>query len=159
MQRGTSKGAWKQGFSFELLGAVVLTLMVLFGLWKAVAPGIALEWSLQGDGVSAFRIYRAKASQQNFELISEIPAKAGVTNYSYVDVRLLPGGEYVYRVEGVGLAGDLAVSKSITSNSIGVLPGQLAILFASCLIGLASINVFSVLRQHVWTSTGRPQFT
>lgn len=143
----------------KVLGALLITLIVLYGLWKAVAPGIALEWSLQGEGVSAFKVYRATAGQAQFDLISEIPARVGTDRYSYVDVHLLPGKDYIYRVEGIGLAGDLAASKSIVSNSMGVLPGQLAVLLASLLVGLWSVNIFSSFSRILWNNLDRPQFS
>lgn len=124
-----------RGLSFNALAGAALTLIVLALLWFAVQPGVALQWTLEGAGVASFNIYRAVQGSDDFTLLAEIPAQRGAERYRFVDVRLWPGRAYVYRVEGVGQAGEIAASQSIASGPLAALPGQLAILFTSLVIG------------------------
>ena len=57
-----------------LIGSAV-ALVLLVALWAVVQPGIALQWSVAGNGASAYRIYRAPANSEDFSLLSEIPAE------------------------------------------------------------------------------------
>ena len=100
-------------------------------------PGVALQWTVEGDGVAAFKVYRAERGTQQFVQLAEIPVQTDSARYRYVDGRLWPGRAYVYRVEGVGQSGEIAVSRAITSGPLAALPGQLAILFTSLVLGFS----------------------
>ncbi len=109
-------------------------MLALLLLWNVVQPGIDLQWSVNGPVPAAFRIYRASAGSQRFEFVREIPAQAGVMDYTYIDTTLWPGQVYQYRVEAVNAE---TASATIAANGADVLPTQLAIVFSSLLIGLA----------------------
>ncbi|HTP07321.1 MAG TPA: hypothetical protein VMP08_03675 [Anaerolineae bacterium] len=121
-----------------LLSGVILAVLALVLLWNVVQPGIGLQWSVDGPVPAAFRIYRAPVGSQRFEFVREVPAQAGITNYTYVDTTLWPGQTYQYRVEAV--SAEMA-SATIAANGDEVLPTQLAIVFSSLLIGLAGAYV------------------
>ncbi len=117
-----------------VLSGGVLAVLALLLLWNVVQPGIDLQWSVNGPVPAAFRIYRASAGSQRFEFVREIPAQAGVMDYTYIDTTLWPGQVYQYRVEAVNAE---TASATIAANGADVLPTQLAIVFSSLLIGLA----------------------
>jgi hypothetical protein len=117
-----------------VLSGAVLAVLALFLLWNAVQPGIGLQWTVDGAVPTAFRVYRASADSDRFEFVREVPAQAGVMDYTYVDTALWPGQTYRYRVEAVNAA---TTSATIAANGAEVLPAQIAILLSSLLIGLA----------------------
>ena len=117
-----------------VLSGAVLAMLALFLLWNAVQPGIGLQWTVNGDVPTAFRVYRAPADSDLFEFVREVPAQAGIMDYTYVDTALWPGQSYRYRVEAVNTE---TTSATVAANGAEVLPTQIAILFSSLLIGLA----------------------
>ncbi len=116
-----------------LSGAIFAALALLL-LWNVVRPGIDLQWRSNGATPTAFRVYRALAGSDRFEIVREIPAQPGIMDYSYVDTALWPGQMYQYRVEAVS---DRSASATIAANGAEVLPAQLAIVLSSLLIGIA----------------------
>ena len=118
----------------HLLSGAVFTVLALLLLWNVVQPGIGLQWSVNGAVPTAFRVYRAFAGSDRFEILREVPAQSGIMDYSYVDTALWPGQAYQYRVEAVN---DPTASATIAANGAEVLPAQLAIVLSSLLIGSA----------------------
>jgi hypothetical protein len=122
----------------SVLSGALLAVLALLLLWNVVQPGIGLQWSVNGAVPTAFRIYRAPAGSNDFEIVREVPAQSGITNYTYIDTTLWPGQAYQYRVEAVNA--DTA-SATVAANGADVLPVQLAIVFSSVLIGFAGAYV------------------
>jgi hypothetical protein len=93
-----------------------------------------LQWSVEGEGAQGFHVYRATvepgrtAEASDFVLLDEVPVRSGKEAYSFTDVRLLPGQEYVYRVEVLNQQGWPAASQTVTGRSADALPGQIAML-------------------------------
>jgi len=116
-----------------------LAMVALILLWGIIQPGIVLQWSVSDGPLSAFRVYRAPVGSADFDLLHEVPARPGMRQYTYVDVRPWPTQTYVYRVEGVRQGGRSALSQAITANALDALPGQLAILFTSLVIGYGGV--------------------
>ncbi len=132
---------WATGM---LVMAAVLTLV-----WFALPPGIVLQWSVQGDAPEAFRVYRAPqtgaadAATLDFALLEQVPANAAEGAYRFMDVQLVPGQSFVYRVEAVGENGQALASQVVVGNALEALPGQLAILLS----GLVMIyGIYAVTR-------------
>jgi hypothetical protein len=121
-----------------VLSGAAFAMLALLLLWNIVQPGIGLQWSVSGGVPTAFRVYRAFAGSDRFEILREIPAQSGIMDYFYVDTALWPGQMYQYRVEAVD---DRAASATIAANSAEVLPAQLAIVLSSLLIGIAGAYV------------------
>jgi hypothetical protein len=117
-----------------VLSGAIFAVLALLLLWKVVQPGIGLQWSVNGVVPVAFRVYRAPAGSDRFEILREIPAKSGIMDYAYVDTTLWPGQNYEYRVEAVN---DREVSATIAASGAEILPAQLAIVISSLLIGIA----------------------
>ncbi len=119
---------------FSVLSGAIFAALALLLLWNIVQPGIGLHWSVNSPAPTVFRVYRAPASSQHFEIVREIPAQPGIVNYSYVDMALWPGQTYQYRVEAVS---DHAASATVAANGAEALPAQLAVVLSSLLIGIA----------------------
>ena len=117
-----------------VLSGAVFAVLALLLLWNVVQPGIGLQWSVNGAVPTAFRVYRAPAGSERFEIVREIPAQPGIMDYAYVDTALWPGQVYRYRVEAVNAG---TASATIAANGADVLPTQLAIVFSSLLIGIS----------------------
>jgi len=117
-----------------LLSGAAFAVLALLLLWNVVQPGIGLQWSVNGTVPTAFRVYRAPAGSDRFEILREIPAQSGTADYSYVDTALWPGQDYQYRVEAVN---DRAAAATVAANGAEVVPAQLAIVLSSLLIGIA----------------------
>jgi hypothetical protein len=120
---------------WNLLAGTLLTLSVLILLWLAVQPGVVLQWSLNGDGVTSYRIYRAMQGSSQYEMLKEIPARVNQWEYDFVDTLLVPGKNYKYRVEGIGADGASAYSRSVDGRYLDILPGQLALILARRVVG------------------------
>ena len=127
--RRTGWRAWVVG------GALSLATLLL--LWSLVRPGIVLRWKVVDGSLQAFRVYRAASGVDDFSLVEELPAQAEVDEYTFIDTRLLPGQEFTYMVEGLDQAGRPALSQMVTGNSLTLLPVQLALVFASLVLGYA----------------------
>ena len=128
-----------------------IAVAVLLVLWILVQPGIALEWSVEPDGLSTFQIYRAPAGSSDYRLVSQVPAQSSAQAYTLVDVLVLPWQTYVYRVEGVSQQGQVAYSPAITSSAWDVLPYQLAILLVSLAAGYVAM---ALARRRPWFGPG-----
>jgi hypothetical protein len=129
--RVSLRPAWAWGAA---LAAAVLIL-----LWSTIQPGIVLQWSVSDGPLTAFRVYRAPLGSASFDLLHEVPAHPDVQRYTYVDAQLWPAQTYVYRVEGVRQGGQPALSQTITASALDALPGQLAILFTSLIVGYGAV--------------------
>ncbi len=134
-----------------VLSGALLAVLALLVLWNVVQPGIGLQWSVAGAVPNAFRVYRAPAGSDRFEIMREIPAQSGIMDYTYVDTTLWPGQAYQYRVEAVTAE---TASATIAANGADLLPTQLAIVLSSMLIGLAGAfvlrEVAALLRPVHW---------
>ncbi len=121
------------GFPVLLLSLIALIFTAVV-IWQTLPPGIVLQWSIEGQMPESFRIYRAEVNPNTaintaqFELIEELPATGTETQYTFTDFRLLPGHQYLYRVEGLNAAGQSAASQTISGQGVDALPGQLAVL-------------------------------
>lgn len=137
------------GFPILLLTIVSLVLAAVI-MWQALPPGIVLQWSVEGHAPEAFRVYRADAGASadlsQFELLEELPASE-TAEYTFTDFRLLPGQNYVYRVEGLNEAGQPAASQTIAGRGIDALPGQLAITLVLIFTGYCCWHIFRLRRS------------
>jgi hypothetical protein len=124
-----ARSAWWIG------SAVAVVLLVT--LWVVVQPGIALQWSVAGSGARAYRVYRAPADSEEFNLISEVPAQVDTRAYTFTDVTSLPGQTYTYVVEVVTNNGQSLVSQTVIGRGLEALPAQLALILTSVVAGTA----------------------
>lgn len=125
-----------------LVGSAV-ALVLLVALWIVVQPGIALQWSVTGDGVSTYRVYRAPVDGEEFNLISEVPAQNHAQVYSFTDITPLPGQTYTYVVEAVTHTGQTTLSPLAVGRGSDVLPAQLALILTSLVAGAAAMLLMS----------------
>lgn len=136
------------------LGAGGLALVILALLWIVVQPGVVLAWDSGDVPASAYRVYRAPLDSSEFELVAEVPTSES-SAYTYVDLFLLPWQAYTYRVEGMAANGQMVTSQAVTGRALEALPGQLALVIASVLSGLAlmmllqnMLGFFNKLQQY-----------
>lgn len=127
------------------LHALGAALIIFIVLWFVVRPGVVLQWSVRGEELSAFRIYRSTPGGADYKLLGEVPASAD-TQHTYVDMLLLPWKTYTYLVEGVRDNASPVVSQVVTSNALEALPAQLMLLAASVLMGYGSVLLIKVLQ-------------
>ena len=115
---------------------IVLAVVALGAVLYAMPPAILLEWSVVGEQPNEFRVYRARTSSDgdggtaDFEFLNQIPAADLGQTYSFADIQLLPGQQYLYRVEALDTSGRVVKSNITLGDSISALPGQLALLTA-----------------------------
>ena len=129
------KSSIQPGFWKTWVGGMVLILLSAIILWHVIPPGIVLQWSAQGGQPETFRVYRADTihGTGDFELVHEVAATPDAQVYTFRDFLLVPGEEYVYRVEVIDQNGLASSSQTIMSHATEALPGQLA-LFISLII-------------------------
>ena len=121
-----------------LVGSAV-ALVLLVALWIVVQPGIALQWSVTGDGVSTYRVYRAPADSAEFSLISEIPVQSDTRTYSFTDITSLPGQTYAYVIQAITRTGQTTLSPIAVGRGLDVLPAQVALILTSLVAGAAAM--------------------
>jgi len=131
---------------------IVIALVTLLLVWQALPPGISLEWSVQGQLPTAFRIYRAPvtsdspAPSQPFTLLDELQANETAAAYQFTDWLPLPGQNYVYRVEALDQAGQPTASQTVVGRGIDALAGQLLTLAA---LGLLLSAIVLIVRRNL----------
>jgi hypothetical protein len=132
----------ESGFWVAWAGGMTLIFLSIILLWNVLPPGITLQWSVQGGQPAKHRVYRAEATRgnENFELVYEIPAASDTHIYTFKDILLIPGKEYVYRIEVVDQNGLSSDSQTVKSNALEALPGQLALL-ASLIITVYGVSL------------------
>jgi hypothetical protein len=118
------------------LGSAV-AVVLLVALWVVVQPGIALQWSVAGNGASAYRVYRAPVDSEDFNLLSEVPAQVDTRTYTFTDVTSLPSQTYTYVVEVVTNNGQSLASQTVIGRGLEALPAQLALILTSLVAGAA----------------------
>jgi hypothetical protein len=138
------------GFPILVLSLVTIILAAAV-MWQALPPGIVLKWSVEGNAPEAFRVYRAEiesgeVAAAQFELLEEMPATAQDRSYTFTDFRLLPGQNYVYRVEGLNESGQPAASQTIIGQAEDALPGQLAVLLVLIFTAYCFWNIMQLRR-------------
>ncbi len=116
-----------------------LAALVLMGLWAIVQPGIAVEWSISGEGATTFRVYRAIDGNREFDLLNEVPARPDQRDYFLTDTSPLPGQTYTYLIEVVSPDGQSIVSRTVMGNGTDALPGQLIVLLTSLVAGYGAM--------------------
>ena len=134
-------------YPYAHLYALGAALIILVLLWSIVRPGVVLQWSVQSEDVSTFRIYRAARGTGEYELLGELPANAGTQQYTYIDMLLLPWETYSYLVEGTRDGSALALSQTVTSSALEALPAQLMLLAASVLMGYGCVLLLRVWQE------------
>ena len=125
-------------------GAPVAALLFVI-LWLVIQPGVQLQWSVGGDQLSAFRIYRAPVGSASFELLEEIPA-AGQQTYQYADWAVFPGQTYRYRVEAVDQSGSTALSTAVASSTWIAFAAQTAILLTSFMLAFGIVTIVQEIK-------------
>lgn len=144
--RGIRQWAW---------GIPVAALLFAL-LWLVIQPGAQLQWSVRGDAVSEFRVYRAPVGSTTFELIAEIPAIASQQSYQYRDVDIFPGKPYHYTIEIVDQAGNISRSPVVASDPWESLSIYMTIMLTSFVLAFGMIAIKQELSsqtlQH--TTTG-----
>jgi hypothetical protein len=128
-QARVASRAWRLPRWLPVLSGVVFAMLALLLLWNIVQPGIGLQWSVDGAVPTAFRVYRAPAGSDRFEIVREVPAQSGIFDYTFVDTALWPGQAYQYRVEAVNVE---TASATIAANGADVLPRNLPLSSAVC---------------------------
>lgn len=133
----------------SLVWIPIVVLLILSGvlLWRVLPPGLVVQWSVEGEVPTTFRVYRApaeSAKSDDFALIGELAAEEGIAEYGYTDLRLVPGQQFSYRVEGFNASGQLATSQVMDGDSLEAMPGQLLLLL---LIIVGVMGIFTSIRQ------------
>ena len=83
---------------------------------------VTLSWAFDSNSKS-YNVYRSTSNNGPFVKINTVP---GTTN-SYVDNGLTPGATYYYKVSGVNLAGESALSETVAATTIPAAPTGLTI--------------------------------
>jgi len=123
------------GLRLSWVWGTVTAVALLCVLWLIIQPGLAVEWHIQGQGASAFRVYRAPVGSAQFELIHEVAARPNQYAYAVTDLSPLPGQVYTYLIEAVTPDGHPIISQSVIGNGLDALPAQLALLLTSAVAG------------------------
>jgi len=128
---------WVAGF-----GAALLVFVLL---WALVRPGVVLGWTASGELPAAYRVYRSPLSGEMQALVGELAAAPTEDSYRYVDPFVLPLARYTYRVEAVAADGRSLARQALVVDAAAALPGQLAVLLASLLVGWGAVTAFKEL--------------
>jgi hypothetical protein len=117
--------------------AVLLSTVALMIFWVVFRPGISLHWSIHNSHVDTFRVYRSTNGSSDYKLIYETNTKDDGAIFNYIDTLLIPWSSYSYVVKGIRGDAEFVISPMVTSQAIKVLPGQVALITASLVLGYA----------------------
>jgi hypothetical protein len=122
--------------------ATPLMLLIFSILWLIVQPGTQLRWSTSGNMPAAFRIYRAPAGSQSYQLLKEITVNSLQYRYQFTDrTAVLPGQTYNYVIEAIGNNGGKSISPIVSSNTLEVFTAHLALLLTSLILTFCTITI------------------
>jgi len=147
-QRRPALARWGLGFGMAVLAFVLL--------WAVVKPGVVLGWTVNGNPPAAYRIYRSPTSGDGRVLVRELEASPVENSYQYVDLFILPAAHYTYAIEGVAPDGRTVARQAVAVDSSTVLPGQLAILVASLLVGWGAVAAFNGVKAPIFAKKAYP---
>jgi hypothetical protein len=119
--------------------ALGLSLVILALLWMIIRPGVTLNWRITSTQATTFRIYRSEVDGTNYRLLDEIPVDASEVDYEYIDLFFWPLKDYIYYVEGMNQTISMGFSQIVASPALIALPGQIAMICASFIIGYGII--------------------
>lgn len=119
----------------SFLVGTIMAIFMMAALWFVIRPGVMLDWSVQHEGMVGYKLYRADLGSTQFKLIKVVTARIGQQRYSYTDILLLPGKDYVYRVEAIPATGNPVYSQEVSGKYLEILPGQAALLITSIIFG------------------------
>ena len=127
-----------------------IAVIVFLLLWLFLQPGPHLQWSIQGVGVAAFRIYRAPLGSEQFELIEELPAEPTQQTYQYADSFVAPWKSYQYLIEVRDSNGTTILRRAATNDSLMTITPHIAILLTSLFLtfGMISLTQEIKLSRH-----------
>jgi hypothetical protein len=100
-----------------------------------------LQWSSIENTPASFRIYRAAAGSEQFELIEELPASPHQHSYHFSDFLLIPGRNYQYLIEVRDQWGNTSLSQVAMSDSTMILASQIALLLTSFMVTFGLITI------------------
>jgi hypothetical protein len=127
-----------------------LAALLFIILWVIVQPSTQLQWSVNGDNLAAFRVYRAPAGSTTFELLEELPAASDQTSYEFIDgTTTFPGRTYHYAIEIVAQNGSTAVSPVVSNNTLIALSSQFAILLTGFILTFGMITIVRELKTPI----------
>jgi hypothetical protein len=124
-----------------LIWGGLIMVMIFILLWLIVQPGTQLQWSTIGNTSASFRIYRAAAGNEQFELIEELPASPHQHSYHFSDFLLIPARNYQYIIEVRDQWGNSSLSQVAMSDSTMILASQIALLLTSFMLTFGLITI------------------
>ena len=133
--------------------ALAIVIVAVALVWYAMPPAVMLEWSVQGDQPVEFRIYRARAEgldeskAADYQLLKHLPGNQTEQAYSYSDILLVPGQQYLYRVEAVDASGVIVQSGTVPGKASSALPAQLISLAGTLILLYVLLSFFSGMRR------------
>jgi hypothetical protein len=136
-------------------GGPILVLIFIL-LWLIIQPGTQLQWSTIGSTPASFRIYRAAAGSEQFELIEELPASSHHNSYYYSDFLLVPGQNYQYIIEVRDQWGNTSLSQVAMSDSMMILASQIALLLTSFMLTFGLITIMQESKISLVTIHNNP---
>lgn len=119
---------------------ILLAVTTLLLLWGLLQPGVQLQWNVQAGRAIAFRIYRAPAGSTDFALLYEVTNPPIAPTYRFVDTAIWRGRAYTYRIVAFGPEGARVFSNEVTTDIFTALPGQLAVLLTSLMLGYSAVK-------------------
>ncbi|MDX9955555.1 MAG: hypothetical protein RBT75_15755 [Anaerolineae bacterium] len=124
---------------FSRAWGITLAITALLFLWVMLQPGVQLQWSVNQAQIAAFNIYRAPAGSVDFALLYAATDPPRAREYRFVDTALWNGRAHSYRIVALGAEGQALFSNEVMTGAHTALPGQLAVILTSIIIGYGAV--------------------
>ena len=116
---------------------VLLTVSVFLIVWGIAQPAMVMYWTVEYGEFEVFRVYRASSENSKFEMIAQVEVQAGSHEYSYSDVVVPTGREYIYQIEGINKTGEVGFSEIVLGSAVELIPVWLILAAVSLVSGLS----------------------
>jgi len=131
----------KRQLDFKLW-AIPVSLLIFAGvlLWQSLPPVISLGWSSQSQNVQSFKVYRLSSGRiyseedNNYQFLKEFPADLDEDTYTFTELPVFPGKEVIYRIDAIDEHGLVATTRTLVSDGLEALIGQLSLLIVVAFI-------------------------
>jgi hypothetical protein len=134
----------RAGFGFILARWAIgigLVITIFIGLIFTFRPGIELQWTVLGNDLSGFEIYRASQGSESFEFIHELSKDPNSNRYQYLDPLFFPGQTVRYEIVAVDISGLPIYRQTLLSKTTHVFASQIALLLTSIILSFGVLTI------------------
>ncbi|HEY61712.1 MAG TPA: hypothetical protein G4N95_03595 [Anaerolineae bacterium] len=122
----------------DFFGSLIIWVSLFIILWLVFQPGVTIQWYLPIDSKSeTINIYRKTISSHNFKIIDQISTVNVPVQIILNDPVLIPGQNYIYRIDAYDTSGDLVYQNLVSASTSKIIVNQIILILSSISLTLA----------------------